>query len=189
MPLSPGKSKKTISRNISEMVHSGYPQKQAVAASLNEARHSKGHMKKNKESDKTLPQHDQHPSLEHESYHSDSAPEYVSAALHKAYLEHQSHYPEMVGHDIVGPNNEATFVAKTRPEGTGESGADSDGTKKARAGKNSKSTVKDHDSEKSETKKVSFPLKDGESQHMKDGYKGHRENGEKPKNKSPFYGR
>lgn len=37
-PLHRGCSRETISRNISEMVHSGHPQKQAVAASLNFAR-------------------------------------------------------------------------------------------------------------------------------------------------------
>lgn len=37
-PLIPGSSKETISHNISEMVHSGHPQKQAVAASLENAR-------------------------------------------------------------------------------------------------------------------------------------------------------
>src|ERR1022692_1433054 len=38
MPLHPGKSKQTISKNISEMVAAGHPQKQAVAASLSNAR-------------------------------------------------------------------------------------------------------------------------------------------------------
>lgn len=40
MPLKKGKSKKTVSSNIKEMMSSGYPQKQAVAASLNQARKS-----------------------------------------------------------------------------------------------------------------------------------------------------
>jgi hypothetical protein len=37
MPLTPGKSKATISHNIHEMVSSGHSQKQAVAASLHNA--------------------------------------------------------------------------------------------------------------------------------------------------------
>ena len=40
MPLSKGKSQKTISHNIGEMMHAGHPQDQAVAAALNTARHS-----------------------------------------------------------------------------------------------------------------------------------------------------
>lgn len=40
MPLKKGKSKKTISYNIAEMVESGHPRAQAIAASLNEARKS-----------------------------------------------------------------------------------------------------------------------------------------------------
>ena len=41
MPLAKGKSQKTISANISEMMHAGYPQKQAIAASLEQARQSR----------------------------------------------------------------------------------------------------------------------------------------------------
>jgi hypothetical protein len=40
MPLHKGKSKKIIGENISEMIKAGHPQKQAVAASLNQARQS-----------------------------------------------------------------------------------------------------------------------------------------------------
>lgn len=39
-PLKRGKGQKVISENISEMVSSGYPRKQAVAASLDTARRS-----------------------------------------------------------------------------------------------------------------------------------------------------
>lgn len=38
MPLKPGKSKSVISTNIREMKKAGYPQAQAVAASLNAAK-------------------------------------------------------------------------------------------------------------------------------------------------------
>jgi hypothetical protein len=45
MPLKKGSTKKVISENISEMVHSGYPQRQAIAAALSTAR-KKGSKKK-----------------------------------------------------------------------------------------------------------------------------------------------
>ena len=41
MPLKKGSSKKTIGKNISEMIRAGHPKKQAVAAAMSTARKSK----------------------------------------------------------------------------------------------------------------------------------------------------
>ena len=40
MPLAKGTSRKTIRRNIREMIRAGHPQRQAVAAALSTARKS-----------------------------------------------------------------------------------------------------------------------------------------------------
>lgn len=50
MPLIKGKSNKTISKNISELRHSGRPEKQSIAIALTEARgpKKKSKMKKKK---------------------------------------------------------------------------------------------------------------------------------------------
>jgi len=41
VPLKSGSSRETVSENIRELMHSGYPQRQAVAASLSSARKGK----------------------------------------------------------------------------------------------------------------------------------------------------
>lgn len=41
MPLKPGSDKATIAANIRELIASGYPQKQAVAIALSNARKGK----------------------------------------------------------------------------------------------------------------------------------------------------
>jgi hypothetical protein len=48
MPLHKGKSKNVIGENIKEMEASGYPAKQAIAASLNQARKSGAYIPKKK---------------------------------------------------------------------------------------------------------------------------------------------
>lgn len=55
MPLRKGKSKKVISENIREMMASGHPQDQAVAAAMNAAGMSKDeHMMDKKEMSKEM---------------------------------------------------------------------------------------------------------------------------------------
>lgn len=52
MPLKKGKSKETISANIRELMHSGRPQKQAVAIAMHEAGMSRKRKRKGQDSRK-----------------------------------------------------------------------------------------------------------------------------------------
>lgn len=54
MPLKKGSSRKVISENIREMMHSGHPQKQAIAAAMDTARKSGGHMPMHKSMPKSM---------------------------------------------------------------------------------------------------------------------------------------
>ena len=54
MPLMMGKSQKVISRNIAELVHSGRPQRQAVAIALDKARKAGASIPKKKSKGKRI---------------------------------------------------------------------------------------------------------------------------------------
>lgn len=199
MPLTPGKSRKVISENIHEMDQAGHPHKQSVAAALHNA-DKKGHSMKKHPIDK---------SLKEESYYSDSAPEHIKAALLKAKEAHMndrapSRYPKEVGHEEMHPGNEEKFVGEDRKDGSGEHDdkEESFGMKKPKMGGQSKSTGPHKDSMKGDKETRAYPLKDGETEHMKSGYKGHhmsilkkksekapmKEEEERPR-PSPYYGK
>jgi|GEM_PF-595602 hypothetical protein len=71
MPLKSGKSEKVMSENISELIHSGRPQKQAVAIAYSEARRGKD-MKHKKEKHHKEKHHHEHHSKHHSMHHSKS---------------------------------------------------------------------------------------------------------------------
>ena len=60
MPLHKGKSKEVIGENISEMRESGHPEKQAVAAALNEARESGARIPKTHSHHQSTHRHQEH---------------------------------------------------------------------------------------------------------------------------------
>lgn len=103
MPLTKGKSKAVISENIAEMRNSGYSEKQAVAASLNQARKSGARIPKPLEH-KMKKEHEakeNHHKKEH--HHKKEAKHHehkASHEMHKHHKEmHKHHSKEMAHHE------------------------------------------------------------------------------------------
>ena len=67
-PLHPGKSRKVIGENISEMEESGHKPSQSIAASLNEARKSGAHIPKKHPTKTHMHSHAKHHG-EHHRHH------------------------------------------------------------------------------------------------------------------------
>jgi hypothetical protein len=89
MPLHRGKSQKVISENIREMVAAGHPQKQAVAASLNQARKSGSSIPKPAK-DSKMEKH-----KEHEDHHHMKKHHHEMKKHHEKELKH---HDKMIAH-------------------------------------------------------------------------------------------
>ena len=105
MPLKKGHAPEVVSSNIREMIAAGHPRKQAVAAALASARHSrkmaKGGMVDEYVDDNpsNSPMHEMHESAEMEK--SEQEDKLLADALHQEGVEHhenvelKSEHPEM----------------------------------------------------------------------------------------------
>jgi hypothetical protein len=102
MPLKKGKSRKVIGENISEMVASGHPRKQAIAASLNEARESGAKIPKktiHKEKTKMKKHHEKEHHKEHKKeHHKEHKKEHHGAHEDHKHMHH--HHKEMHKHHM-----------------------------------------------------------------------------------------
>lgn len=105
MPLQKGKSQKTISSNIKEMMASGYPQKQAVAASLNQARHSGAAIPKKTTRSVEMTHHKEHAKKaahhkkEHSAKHEDHKHmHHHHKEMHKHHMKELKHHEKMMHH-------------------------------------------------------------------------------------------
>ncbi len=100
MPLLKGKSKKTISSNISDMIAAGHPQKQAIAASLNEARKSGANIQKPKAKEAKMTHHEKHEAKHHEKkeHHKKESHKKEHPAKHEDHKHMHHHHAEMKKH-------------------------------------------------------------------------------------------
>ena len=94
MPLARGKSQKIISSNISEMISSGHPRKQAIAASLNEARQSGADVPKKPKESKMATEHkkEHHKKEHHAEKHEDHK------HMHHHHKEMKKHHEKELKH-------------------------------------------------------------------------------------------
>lgn len=104
MPLKKGTSRKVISENISEMIYSGHPRKQAIAASLSEARKAGAKIPTitRKEKNKMKKHHDgaKHAhAKEHHKEHADHKDmHHHHKEMHKHHMKEIKHHEKMMKH-------------------------------------------------------------------------------------------
>lgn len=103
MPLHRGKSKKVISENIREMMEAGHPQRQAVAASLNEARKSGARISNKNHRESTVKHHKheakkEHHKKEHHKHEDHKHMHHHHAEMHKHHMKELKHHEKMMQH-------------------------------------------------------------------------------------------
>jgi hypothetical protein len=108
MPLKKGKSRKVIGENISEMEAAGHPKKQAIAASLSEARKSGAKIpKKSHKETTTVKKHhekEHHKKEEHKKHEGEHD---GHKEMHKHHRQmHQHHMKELKHHEKMIKHHE-----------------------------------------------------------------------------------
>jgi hypothetical protein len=108
MPLTKGRSRKVISENISEMVAAGHPRKQAIAASLNEARESgariqKPHKERQMKHEPKKEHHKkEHAKKEHPKHEAHKDMHHHHKEMHKHHMKELKHHEKMMHHHHKG---------------------------------------------------------------------------------------
>lgn len=100
MPLARGKSPKTISSNIREMMATGHPKRQAIAASLHEAKESGARVPKPKTKENTMThEKKEHHKKEHHVKHDDHKNmHHHHKEMHKHHEKELKHHEKMMKH-------------------------------------------------------------------------------------------
>lgn len=104
MPLRKGKSREIIGENISEMIQAGQPRKQAIAASLSEARKSGAKIPikhKDSEMKHTAEHKEHHKKSEHKHEHKHSDHKHMHEhhkEMHKHHLKEIKHHEKQMAH-------------------------------------------------------------------------------------------